>query len=75
MICRNKSIFLSGPSLLFVLLLLHLLDSKTLVTSIATDQPGPNTGFGFRWRYECIKSLEHQKHQKIGRLCSVLCLL
>ena len=25
----------------------------------------PTTGFEFMWRYECIKSLEHHKCQKI----------
>ena len=27
--------------------------------------PGPITVFEFGWRYECIKSLGHRKHQKI----------
>ena len=40
--------------------------------------PGPNTRFVFGQQYECIKSLDHHKCQKIlrqiGLLCSALCL-
>ena len=38
---------------------------------------GPNTGFEFRWRCECIKSLEHHKRQKILQTnrSFVLCFL
>ena len=26
---------------------------------------GPNIGFEFGWQYECMKFLEHHKHQRI----------
>ena len=36
---------------------------------------GPNTGFEFGGRYECIKLLEHNKRQKIVDKSFVFCFI
>ena len=35
------------------------------MSSTSTSKSRPSTGCEFGWRYECIKSLEHHKRQKI----------